>query len=558
MSYLVLSNNTLLAQDEITLKFSYRYFNSDGFSFPYRLFTPENYDSIIMYPIVLTLHGAGESGTDNEIQIEVNHIATCWADSAFQSNHPCFIVSPQSTGGWNFPSVVDMVDSLIAEFNIDTNRIYITGLSMGGNGTWWYIDNYPDYFAAAIPVCGWWTNYLDRVESVRHIPVWNHHGDRDNTVPTSNSRNIFNAYSKAGLPIVFPDRQKYFKPKITEETKNHILTDDIDYIYSEHKGVDHFAWNYAYTDLMVLEWLFSKRKRINGIINFSESSNNTTLDSIHVFYIDCDVDNLVFTLSYSSNLGYMWENILDYSSNSDSIIINTSQLSDSPLGQFRIQLKDNDSNILGTDYSGYYIVDNMENFKPWLNYYTSSRNLRLIDDSYLELLFNVNDVDDELLELTIYYKHDDSVEYNLIQTEELYASNDDQPVNVYFDDLPYGNKAKLKFILTDGENITIDSTDYFKNPNNEPGQENILSLNNSEFRIYPNPVSEMLNIEINTYNESKNNCIYLIDINGKIVLKKNIDKRKIQVQLNDIHPGIYFIKVFNETRYIGIKKVIIK
>ncbi|NJK86710.1 MAG: hypothetical protein HC906_12795, partial [Bacteroidales bacterium] len=138
LSILFLINLAIQAQiEEITEKFLYGNYNSATNPFKYRLFVPENYDSTKNYPIVLTLHGAGETGNDNEIQISLNHIATCWADSAFQSKHPCFIFSPQTpVYGWGYASVMEMLDSLVNSYSIDTNRIYITGLSMGGYGTW--------------------------------------------------------------------------------------------------------------------------------------------------------------------------------------------------------------------------------------------------------------------------------------------------------------------------------------------------------------------------------------------------------------------------------------
>ncbi|MFC2138480.1 T9SS type A sorting domain-containing protein [Bacteroidota bacterium] len=557
MIQLIIINNIIFSQSNVTAKFEYGYFNSNEFSFPYRLFVPQNYDSTQMYPIVLTLHGAGESGTDNEIQIEVNHLATCWAESLFQLRHPSFIVSPQSTGGWEFHSVIHMLDSLIDVYNIDTNRIYITGLSMGGYGTWWYMDNYPDYFAAAVPVCGGWSNYENRIEAISHIPIWNHHGEKDNVVPTDLSRNIFNAYSNISLPIVYPDRQKYVKRKISAETKQHILTDNIDYIYSEHKNVDHFAWNSAYADSMVLEWLFSKRKRANNLIGFSNDDDYLEMDSTYMFKINSMADTLEMVLSYSSNLGYTWTEITRTSSHNDSILINTSQLDDSPLGQFRLQVIDNEEDIIGADYSGYYKIDNQDNFIPWLNYYTSNRSLSLIDDSHIDFFFNVNDVENDSLLLSIYYKHDDSSVYDLIQTEKLEVVNMDQVVSVYFDDLLYGEKARLKFELTDGDNTVIDSTAKFRNNNNKPEEVNIISFNNQNFRVYPNPTKNHLNVETNSKFDS--NIEYeLIDINGRIILENEMHSNMNQIELFGLKAGIYFLKLYNQSKFLGIKKIIIK
>ena len=168
--------------------------------------------------------------------------------------------------------------------------------------------------------------------------------------------------------------------------------------------------------------------------------------------IKCDIDTLNIVLQYSNDLGYNWETLEEYPSNKDSISVNTQQLVDSPQGQFRVQLIDKEGNILGTDYSGYYKVDNEDNCVPWLRYYVSvieNKDIQKSTDvSYMNFMLNINDAENDSLELSIHYKNADSSSYQFIRSELLPASLSDQSVTVYFDTIAMGDEAQLKFILS--------------------------------------------------------------------------------------------------------------
>ena len=194
LSCIAIQSLTAQTAAEITAKFSDYSLLTDTLNIKARLFTPESYDPEDSYPVVMTLHGLGESGDDNEKQVLLNHIATSWGKDDVQAVNPCFIFSPQcptSHTDWsytdNYQSVMILLDSLIDTYSIDTTRIYITGLSMGGIGSWYYMYMDPDKYAAAIPVCGGIygndeeNKYL--IETIKHIPVWDFHGGSDNVVP---------------------------------------------------------------------------------------------------------------------------------------------------------------------------------------------------------------------------------------------------------------------------------------------------------------------------------------------------------------------------------------
>ena len=125
--------------------------------------------------------------------------------------------------------VMEVIAKLRKEHDIDSSRIYIMGLSMGGYGTWDTIQRYPNLFAAAVPICGGG----DETNAHRiTIPVWAFHGDKDNAVPVERSRNMIEAMKKAGM-----------KPK-----------------YTEYPGVSHNSWSRAFETPELLQWLFSKRR----------------------------------------------------------------------------------------------------------------------------------------------------------------------------------------------------------------------------------------------------------------------------------------------------------
>jgi predicted peptidase len=223
------------------------YTDKDGKTLPYRLLKPEKYDTTKKYPLVLFLHGAGERGKDNEKQL-VHGVAE-FAKEENCKEYPCFLAAPQCpTGqGWSdfmakkgTPSkgpsepgrlALDLVTALEKEFSIDPNRLYITGLSMGGYGTWDIITRNPDLFAAAVPVCG--GGDPSQAEKIAKLPIWVFHGAKDPLVKPERSREMVEALKKAGG-----------KPK-----------------YTEYPDVGHDSWVKAYQDADMMKWLFKQKRK---------------------------------------------------------------------------------------------------------------------------------------------------------------------------------------------------------------------------------------------------------------------------------------------------------
>lgn len=126
---------------------------------------------------------------------------------------------------------IGLLQKLQATLPVDTARIYITGLSMGGFGTWDIVQRMPNTFAAAMPVCG--GGDTEMANAIKNVPIWVFHGGSDNVVKTSRSRDMIAALKKAGG-----------KP-----------------LYTEYKGVGHVCWGQTYANKEVLNWLFGQRKK---------------------------------------------------------------------------------------------------------------------------------------------------------------------------------------------------------------------------------------------------------------------------------------------------------
>lgn len=231
-------------------KFEARSHKSD-WTMPYRLFRPATTGKL---PLILYLSGSGGLGDDNLKQIGLGNIfgTRVWLLPENQKQFPCYVVAPQTDRGWArydptqredgrarvLPGLGDgsrlaleIVDALRHEFPIDDRRIYATGQSMGGAGVWNVIAGRPRFFAAAVPCCG--SNSTEVGAESIDTPMWAFHGDADQTVPVSTTRDRIAARRNAG---------------------GHAL-------YTEYAGVDHECWEWAYTEPELPKWLFAQRRR---------------------------------------------------------------------------------------------------------------------------------------------------------------------------------------------------------------------------------------------------------------------------------------------------------
>lgn len=227
-----------------------RLYETDALTLPYRLYVPDDYSATKEYPLILFLHGAGERGNDNALQLK-NAIGQMFADP----NSPvyrCIVVAPQcpadskwvEVADWTqtqystdaiaesapLRAVVALLEQLKTEYSVDADRVYASGLSMGGYGTWDLLVRHTDLFAAGIPVCGG-ADYR-KAERLKNVPIYTFHGLKDPTVPYNGTERMVQAIRAAG-----GDRITY-----------------ITYPEGEH-GI----WETAFATEGLYEWLLSQR-----------------------------------------------------------------------------------------------------------------------------------------------------------------------------------------------------------------------------------------------------------------------------------------------------------
>jgi poly(3-hydroxybutyrate) depolymerase len=194
-------------------QYTFNQFSKPGFEpVHYRMFQPTASKAphwpTVLYPLVLTLHGYGEAGQDNRVQLEANQLSTAFAEPSWQAKHPAFVVSPQIINGddpaWIGShvqnSLLALISQLEMEYPIDKSRIYIVGLSIGSFGAWQLAEKSRSTFAAAIFDSG--GGYTYSIAPMAHFPLWDVQSIDDDTVSYFTSIDAAAALRKAGAKII--------------------------------------------------------------------------------------------------------------------------------------------------------------------------------------------------------------------------------------------------------------------------------------------------------------------------------------------------------------------
>ena len=225
-------------------------FKKDGRTILYRLHSPFC-EKGVKYPLVLFLHGSGERGSDNTATLIHGVVPIC----KYAMRHgDAFVVTPQCPANrkwveqdWSKPTmkrpdkpnqemtlVMELLRELVATLPVDPLRVYVTGISMGGYGTWDIVTRMPGFFAAAMPVCGGVDDTT--AELYRGTALMFFHGDADTAVPVGYSRRMDKALSDAGIA----------------------------HVYKEYPKTGHKCWPRTYANDSVLDWLFAQERSMIG------------------------------------------------------------------------------------------------------------------------------------------------------------------------------------------------------------------------------------------------------------------------------------------------------
>lgn len=226
-------------------------YTKDGYTMPYRLYIPKNYDCGVMYPVLIFLHGAGGRGCDNEGQL-ISEMPQAMFNDTESPIYDSIVILPQcpaekqwvytpwEKGNYStsqveesreIEAVLDILDNVTEIYNVDLDRVYVTGLSMGGFGTWDLLMRHGARFAAGLPVCGGGDPTYAKL--LTRIPIKTFHGSEDDAIPVTSTRIMYASIMKEGGENIS---------------------------YTEFDGAGHDVWKNIYTDPAVIRWLFAQSR----------------------------------------------------------------------------------------------------------------------------------------------------------------------------------------------------------------------------------------------------------------------------------------------------------
>jgi len=228
-------------------------------SYRYQVYVPVNYAQGKLHPVILFLHGSGEGGEDGLLQTQVGLGP---AIRQARERFPFIVVFPQARrdqfwAGEMATLALKTLDQTVKEFNGDPQRLYVTGISMGGHGTWYVAAKAPGKFAAIVPICGFVNvkrpdlptegkafvlkdnpfakspdPYVAAASQISKVPTWIFHGSADPIISPDESRRMFQTLKASGFDVK----------------------------YTEYQGVAHNSWDRAYAEPDLVPWLLSRRR----------------------------------------------------------------------------------------------------------------------------------------------------------------------------------------------------------------------------------------------------------------------------------------------------------
>jgi predicted peptidase len=196
-----------------------------------QLFLPAGYNQVkgSKWPLIVFLHGSGERGADIDL-VKLHGPPKIVAD---KKDFPFIVVSPQAPEGavWDSTTINALLDEVLERLPVDIDRIYLTGLSLGGHGTWNIAADRPERFAAIAPVCG--AGNIVNACKLKNVPVWAFHGDQDSVVSLESDAKMVKAVQDCGGNVKF----------------------------TVYPGVGHDSWTQTYANPSLYEWFLQHRRK---------------------------------------------------------------------------------------------------------------------------------------------------------------------------------------------------------------------------------------------------------------------------------------------------------
>lgn len=223
----------ILIQNVLAQQLPDTYYEYRSGKLDYGIFIPADYNPSLKYPVIMYLHGYG-----NNYSVYLN-----WYNEGVQNSYPCFVYTPKTPPSWGdwsgwwdqltepMTAAIHVLDSLIQIYSIDTNRIYVYGISMGGEGTFDLLDKFPHKFAAAMSVCGGGQSFW--AQNISNTPFWMFHGSADNINPPEITERVYEALVDLGATQMR---------------------------YTNYPGYGHEIWYRAESEPAWNDWMFSFSK----------------------------------------------------------------------------------------------------------------------------------------------------------------------------------------------------------------------------------------------------------------------------------------------------------
>ena len=470
------------AQQSIADEFESRSLTREGFTMPYRLFVPADYDAAQAYPLVLTLHGAGERGTDNERQIALHRLATSWADPVNQAEHPTFVVAPQVPPGGRWTAdlpvgqsdfsqeeltTLAILDSLAVEFNIDPDRVYITGLSMGGHGVWDLISRLPERFAAAVPMSG----NADPTQATKllHMPIWAFHGESDTVVRPASARSMIQKLEDRGRNVVYTDCLRAPVSEINFDCPGTISNDSLseaianraDLIFKSVRLGGHGPWSVWYDHPLLADWVFSKRRVFSSAVLVTTPRSGELWDgSVSWTAGEAATDSVEIWISLDN--GATWKLAEKTVVGAGAAVLDASDYPDAGVARIRLFALDAEGRVYSRQTSGPFRIDNAGDGAPFLD--VDDERLRFDPSPIEERLFlsmTLADPEGAVISREIYYSADAGLVYALAHASDIEPGISSQSIDMDVTLLPNSSEARVRIDVSDGANRVSDETAVF-------------------------------------------------------------------------------------------------